>query len=212
MAVIAAFELDDPATPGIAACEAQCTHGCLGAARHHANLFDGGQQSADHLRNLDFGLGRRAKAEARGQRLLHRGKHLGVHVADDHWPPRADVVDIALAVRIPEIGARRALDETGRAADRAEGAHRGVDAAGDGPLGTFEEGLIVRHRGFLQRMERLGGVLQARGACDGARGYALDCTGQAGAPRADPASISAAPCRGAILCARPRAFPAVLRP
>jgi hypothetical protein len=63
-------------------------------------------------------------------RFLHGLHHVRVGVADDRRPPRADVVDIALAVGIPEVRAFGAGDEARRAAHRTEGAHRRVDAAG----------------------------------------------------------------------------------
>jgi hypothetical protein len=41
-------------------------------------------------------------------------------VADDHRPPRADVVDVTLAFDVPQVGAVRALREERLAADGLE--------------------------------------------------------------------------------------------
>jgi hypothetical protein len=100
---------------------------------------------ADFLGDLDFGFGRGAEGKAVREHALHGVEHLGMNVAENHRAPRTDVVDIALAVRIPEIRALRALDEARRAADRAERTHRRVHAAGNGSLGAFEENLILGH-------------------------------------------------------------------
>ena len=103
--VIAAFELDDAAAVREAARETQRAHGRFGAARDHAHLFDRRHQFADFFGDFDFGFGRRAEREAVGQHALHGFQHFGMDVAEDHRAPRADVVDIALAVRVPEVRA-----------------------------------------------------------------------------------------------------------
>jgi hypothetical protein len=60
-------------------------------------------------------------------------------MAEDHRPPGADVVDVALAVGVGHVGAGCGLEEHRRAADAAEGAHRRVDATRDVALGGVEE-------------------------------------------------------------------------
>ena len=57
-------------------------------------------------------------------------EHLGVRVAEDQGPPRADVVDEAVAVDVDQLRALAAVDEERVAPDRAHRAHRRVDAAG----------------------------------------------------------------------------------
>src|ERR1700674_445888 len=66
-------------------------------------------------------------------------------VAEDHRPPGTDVVDVLLAIGVPEIRTLRAFDEPRRAADRAKRAHRRVHTAGNGFLGAFEESFISGH-------------------------------------------------------------------
>src|SRR5439155_7903648 len=80
--------------------------------------------------------------------------HGGVAVAEDHRPPRTDVVDIALAFGVEDAGAFGAGDESRRAADRAERAHRRVHAARDHALGALEQALVA-HR--IQWMCRVPG-------------------------------------------------------
>jgi hypothetical protein len=100
---------------------------------------------ADFLGDFDFGFGRRAEREAVREHALHRFEHFGMHVAENHRAPGADVVDVAGAVRVPEVRALRANDKARRAADRAERPHRRIHAAGDGELGAFEQSLILGH-------------------------------------------------------------------
>ncbi len=62
-------------------------------------------------------------------------------MAQDHRSPGAEVVDVAVAVGVGEIGAFCALDKRRSAADRAEGPHGRVDAAGKEALGALLEGV-----------------------------------------------------------------------
>src|SRR6185503_11897937 len=140
--VVTAFELDDQAAPGEAAREPHRGHGRLGARRRQAHHLHGGNQPAQELRQLDFGLRRRTEGERPGGRLLHRLDHRRVGVSRNHGSPRPEVVDIAAPFRVPEIGARGALEERRRAADRAEGAHRRIHARRDAPLRALEKILV----------------------------------------------------------------------
>lgn len=140
MAVVAAFELHDLVAACEAARETQRAHGRLGARGHQPHLFDGRHETADFLGHDHFGFGRRAEAEALRHRGLHGGNDVGMQMADDHWPPRADVVDIARALGVPHVGALGAGDETRGAAHGAESAHGRVDPAGNGLLGALEKG------------------------------------------------------------------------
>jgi len=78
----------------------------------------------------------RAEGEAVVDGLLDCLAHGTVVVTDDHRTPRADVVDVAVAIDVEQIGTVGTLDEEGLAADRLEGAHRRVDAAGQQLLGA----------------------------------------------------------------------------
>ena len=59
-------------------------------------------------------------------------------MTQNHRAPRADVVDVFLAVGIVEVCALAALEKYRRAADGAKRAYRRVDAAGDVFLRLFE--------------------------------------------------------------------------
>ncbi len=120
-----------------------------------------GTMLAQQVGHFDFPLGRRAEGEAVDHSGLHGGDHLRVGVAEDHRAPGADVVGVPLAVGVLHLGARALLEEERRAADRAEGADRRIDAAGDVLLGACEELLRcveVMRRGSLEKALILGGA------------------------------------------------------
>src|SRR3989441_3591647 len=58
-------------------------------------------------------------------------------MAENEWPPRADVVNVLVAIRIPEVGAPPANHEWRVATYRAKGAHRRIHAPGNHLLGAF---------------------------------------------------------------------------
>ena len=60
-------------------------------------------------------------------------------MAEDHGTPRADQIDVAVAVDIGEPAAMRLRDEARRAAHRGEGPYRGVHPAGDDCAGLLEQ-------------------------------------------------------------------------
>ena len=138
VAVVTAFELDDLAAPGKAARQADGAHGGLGAGTHQTHLLHGRHQLAQQLGHFQFARGRRAEAQATRRGFLHRLDHFRVGMAEDCRPPGTDIIDVGFAVLVPQDGALAALEEHRRAADRAEGAHRGVHAAGNELLGLFE--------------------------------------------------------------------------
>ena len=60
-------------------------------------------------------------------------------VAQDHRPPGADVIHIALAVFIGDPGPLGGGDESGLATHGSKGTHWGIDAPGDAFAGTGEK-------------------------------------------------------------------------
>ena len=143
MAVVAALELDQLAAAGGAARQADRTHPGLGPRAHQPHHLDRRHEADDRFGELHFALGRRTEGEAFQHGALHGLDHRRVAMPQDHRPPRADVVDVALAVGIPEVRALGALHETGGAADGAEGAHRRIHAAGNELAGPVEQGLVA---------------------------------------------------------------------
>src|SRR5436309_4595912 len=51
-------------------------------------------------------------------------------MSQNHWPPRTDVIDVAVAIDVEQIGALGSLEDDRLAADAAEGPRGAIDAAG----------------------------------------------------------------------------------
>ncbi len=123
VAVIAALEFDDDFAAGGGAGQADGGHGGLSAGADEAQFLNGGIAGNNALGEI--GLGGRGGAEA-GRvacRALDGFNHGREGVAQDHGAPGAEVVDVAIAVGVDEIGALGALNEGRSAANGAEGAH-----------------------------------------------------------------------------------------
>src|SRR5437667_343722 len=81
-------------------------------------------------------LPRARPAPLRCDRRLHDHRSC---CAEGQRPPRADEIEIAPAVDVPESGAFTTGDEERLAADPAKRAHRTVHAPGNDPLRAEEE-------------------------------------------------------------------------
>jgi len=79
------------------------------------------------------------------QLAAYRVEHLGMRMAEDHRPPGADIVDVALVVFVDHVSALGMLEEQRCAAHATEGAHRRIDAAGDVLLGVGEQAFGTGH-------------------------------------------------------------------
>ncbi len=129
--VVATLEFDEVFAAGEGAGESDGRHGGFGAGADEAHLLDRWKGLADQLGEVGFGGGGGAEADASGCGLLHGFHHLRGGVAENHGAPGAEVVEVAIAVGIPEIGAFGADNEWRLAADSTKGTHRRVDAAGE---------------------------------------------------------------------------------
>ncbi len=145
VAVVAAFELDDARTPGRAARQPDRRHRGLGAGIDHAYHVDRRNQLGNGFGHRHLGLAGRAEAQAVPDRTLHGLPYIRMVVSDDHRSPGTDIVDVALAFDIPQIGPFGATGEERFAADGTEGAHRRVDAARHTCLGAGEQVVVGGH-------------------------------------------------------------------
>jgi hypothetical protein len=59
-------------------------------------------------------------------------------VTADCWPPTANVVDVLVAIYIPDVGSFYAVEDDGLSADGFEGSHWGTDASWHEFLGGGE--------------------------------------------------------------------------
>ena len=66
-------------------------------------------------------------------------------VAEDHWTPGTNVVDVALVIFVGDVGAFGMLEEQWRAADALERTHGGVHTAGDVFLGIGKQAFGTGH-------------------------------------------------------------------
>ena len=147
VAVIAAFEFYDPVPSGGAARKPYRAHRSLGAGRHQTQLFDRRHQTHDALGEFDLGLGRSAEREAARRGRLNRLDDRRVGMTYDHRAPRANQVDVAPAVLIPQQRTLGPRDERRGTPDRPEGPDRGIHPARDAALGTLEELFVSVHQG-----------------------------------------------------------------
>ena len=69
-----------------------------------------------------------------------------MRVAENRGTPRADVVDVALAVGVEHVRTLPAREKARRATNRAKGADRRIDPTGDRKLRTCEEFIVAAHR------------------------------------------------------------------
>ena len=145
MAVIAAIKLDDLVSSGRAARQTDRAHDRFGTRIDHSDHLDAGQHGDHFFRHFDLKAGRRAEGQTADHTVVHRLEDVGVAVAEDHRPPRADVVDIFQTVRIQNVAAEALYDKTRCAADRAERTDRRVDAAGQHFAAPFKQLFRVRH-------------------------------------------------------------------
>ena len=88
---------------------------------------------------LGFSRSACAKAGAIAIGLLHGCNHAREGVSQDQRSPRADVVDVFIAVGVPDAGTFAAHDVRRLAANGFEGTHRRIHPAGDYARGASME-------------------------------------------------------------------------
>ena len=128
--VITALELDHVLAIGKRPRHADRGHGCFRPRTDKAKLFDRRHGGNHQLRQVGFGRGRRAKACAPFRCLLNRLHHQRVGVAQDHRPPGTEVVQVAIAIGVPQVRALGSHQERRISPDGAEGTHRRIYASG----------------------------------------------------------------------------------
>ena len=132
VAVVGAGELEELLAAGGGAGEPDRAHRRLGAGGGHPQHVDRRHARARpaSASSTSPAVGAPNVVPLRG-RLGDRREHRRVRVAVDQRAPRADVVDVDVAVDVGELGAGGALDEDRVAPDRAHRAHGRVHAAGE---------------------------------------------------------------------------------
>lgn len=122
--VVAAFELDDGIASGEAAGQPDRAHGGLGAGRYQAHHVHAGHPLHQQFGQLYFAFRRRPESKPLAGGLLHRAHGIGIGMTENQRPPGTDVVDVRLAIGIPDPGAFAVREKARCAAYGTEGADR----------------------------------------------------------------------------------------
>ena len=155
MSVIAAFKLHDVLTFGVSAGQANCGHRSLGPRVDKTNLLHVGES-----RKHDFGeigLGRCGSAEtgAVSRGLSDRFDHRGGGVSQDQWAPGADIINVVVAVGVPDVRTLPPNNEGRIAAHCTKCAYGRIDAAWNHLLGTpLEPARLVKLAGHGSSAKR----------------------------------------------------------
>ena len=129
MAVVAAVELEDEVAARHRPRDAHRAHRGLGAARHEAQHLEVRHALDDTFGELDLEPGGNAERGAELHGTVDRVEHHLGGVAEHERAPREHVVDVLVAVRVPDARALAALGHERFATDAAEGTHRRIHAA-----------------------------------------------------------------------------------
>ena len=155
MTVVAARKLNNLVATGHTARQTNRSHSRLSTGGHHTHLINSARNhrvnTVDHqLSQLSLRRARRTKRQTALSRLLNRLNNLRVRVTQNRRTPRADQVNVLVAVRIVQVSALSLRRKRRSAAHRIEGAHRGIHAAGNHRARTLKQLLA----GFM--MQRVG--------------------------------------------------------
>ncbi len=144
MPVVAALELHREVPPGESARQPYGAHGGFGPGVDQAHQFHGRHCVPDGFGQFGLSFRRGAEAGAAGQRVLDRPDDIGMPVTQEQRPPGANVVDVLVAVGVPDARSLATDDKRRRASHAAESAHWRVHAAGNGFLRPGEQSLRLR--------------------------------------------------------------------
>src|SRR5271170_4637848 len=131
VAVVAALEFDDEVASCKSSCKANGGHAGLGTRGDEAELLDGRKAVGDELGQVGFGGDGSSEAGSFGDSLLNGLDDGREGVAEDHRPPGAEEVEIAVVVFVVEPGAFGSGEERWVSANGSEGADGGVYPAGE---------------------------------------------------------------------------------
>ncbi len=154
VSVIAALELDYLRASRKATRQPDRGHRRLGARTDQANLLHRRQAARNPFRHLQFQLRWCSEAQPARSGILHGPDDFRMGVTQHQRPPGSHVVDVALAIGVPHIGAFAASNKYRRAADRAECPHRRIHPSRDDQLGFLEQDFISGSHACISRIEQ----------------------------------------------------------
>ena len=137
--VIASLKLDDFIPAGESPRQPERRHGRFGSAVDHPHLFDRGNPAADQFCHFHFERIRNPEADAMRRGGADRFHDDGRSVAKNSRAPGPDVIDVLVAIDVPDFRAFGASDEEGLAAHSAKSADGGIHAAGNAVQGAAKE-------------------------------------------------------------------------
>ncbi len=141
VAMIATLELDNLVPASIRSRQTKRTHSSLGARVDKAHHLDTGNQLDHEFSQLGLQRRRRTVTGAFGCRLSHCLDDGWMSMAQDQRPPRQYIVDVPVAILIPQIGAFTPSDEGGLSAHRTKGPYRAVHTSRYDFLGGIQQSL-----------------------------------------------------------------------
>ena len=167
--VVAARKLNNLVATGHTTRQTDSSHRRLSTGGHHTHLINrtGNRRvnTVDHqLSQLSLRRARRTKRQAALSRLLNRLNHLRMRVAQNRRAPRADQVNVLVAVRIVQVRALSLRRKRRSAAHRIESTHRGIHTTGNHHARTLKQllaGFVVQRVG-RGRSHRIGAFQQRR--------------------------------------------------
>jgi len=142
--MVAADHFDENIFAGIGPGQAGGGHGRFGSAADKADFLDGRIGRTDPLGQFDFAFGGGAVGGTLCGGLLDSRDDRRVGMAQNHRAPGTDVIDVFVAVDIPDMAAAGRPDKDRAKLDFAERAHGRIDPAGDDPAGPFIGRLRMR--------------------------------------------------------------------
>src|SRR5437588_8140957 len=135
--MVAALKLHDVLALSKCSREPDGSHRGFCPRADEAHHLDRGKRGFQKLGQVGFGRSGCTKAGSVLGRASYSLGHLGIGVAEDHWPPRTHVVDVLIAVCVPKFRSPRANDDPRRSTHIAKAAYGGVPAAGKEFFGRF---------------------------------------------------------------------------
>src|SRR5438270_2738510 len=133
MAVIAAFKFDDVFASGKCARYPQRRHGGFRSGADKTHLFQGRKRLNHRFRQLSFYRSAGPEARPIVVGAIYRLNYLRMRMPQDQWSPRAHIVDVLIAVSIPDVSAFALYYIWWITGDRFKRSNRGVDPAGNNP-------------------------------------------------------------------------------
>src|SRR5260221_2157826 len=129
--VIMSGKLDDLVASSERPCQSQCAHCGFCAAVDKANHLNRRHQLDDEFSQFSFQPCRSAKTRPASGLLTDRFDNYLWRVAQNQWSPAQHIVDIAVAVHVPNIRSAGMIDEQWIAPYAAKSANGRIYAAGN---------------------------------------------------------------------------------